>query len=54
MEKYQAEPLVYRHVPTNLFTGLACYDDSVILKLRDLCKSAGVEIHIQTRPEWYF
>ncbi len=52
-EKYQAEALVYRHVPTDALLGIACYDDSVRDAVQLAAEQNGVTVPVKTRAGWY-
>lgn len=53
MERYQAEALVYDHVPVTAFLGLACYTIEVNNWLESICNSEDHNFRIITKPEWY-
>lgn len=53
-EKYQAEALVYRHLPVSVLIGVICYSqktkDEIALDA-DACK---LDLDIRALPRWYF
>lgn len=53
-ERYQAEALVHRQVPISALLGIACHGPQQQESVAALVKSAGVEIRVVSRPEWYF
>lgn len=53
LERYQAEALVYRHVPTHALLGAVCYGDSVASSLKRLSDDKGIPLKILVRPSWY-
>ena len=53
-ERYQAEALIYQHLPVNLVAGMVCYDDDNKRLLDEQARKAGVRLNILTRPSWYF
>lgn len=52
-EKYQAEALVYRHVPIDALLGVVCYDDSVRVALQSKADEHGVAVKVLARPKWF-
>jgi hypothetical protein len=54
VERYQAEALVHRHLPTRSLVGVVCYDDATVASVHRLVESAGAELRVVPRPEWYF
>jgi ssDNA thymidine ADP-ribosyltransferase, DarT len=53
-EKYQAEALVYKHVPLDGLIGAACYDEASARALTARVDSVGREFKVVARPGWYF
>jgi ssDNA thymidine ADP-ribosyltransferase, DarT len=53
-ERYQAEALVYGHLPIKALLGLVCYDDVTSSQLRKHIAQRGSELKVVTRPKWYF
>jgi hypothetical protein len=52
-ERYQAEALVYRHVPVGALIGVVCYSDPVKSEVVDLANELDIQIDIRTLPRWY-
>ncbi|MGD0585076.1 MAG: DUF4433 domain-containing protein [Oryzomonas sp.] len=52
-ERYQAEALVYNHMPLEAFFGVVCYTDRVKAQLSQLATDSGVEMKIITETRWY-
>jgi hypothetical protein len=54
MERYQAEALAHRHVPTNALLGIGCVSDSVKTAIEAKINGVGVALNVFARPGWYF
>ena len=54
IERYQAEALVYKHLPTAALLGVVCYKDTVKTMLESLVKDRGLTLDIRPMPRWYF
>lgn len=54
VERYQAEALIYRHVPIQTLLGAVCYTEQVKTELQEQAASLGVQMDIRCRPGWYF
>lgn len=52
--RYQAEALVYQHVPLDAVIGIGCYNDTVKRSLESLLEEHGAIIPVRTIPRWYF
>jgi hypothetical protein len=52
-EKYQAEALVYRHVPMDGLLGIACYNEAARATVQAEADKYGCSVKIRTRPDWY-
>lgn len=52
-EKYQAEALVYNHVPLKAFIGAACYDADAAAAVRAQAEAKGVALKVAAKPNWY-
>lgn len=52
-EKYQAEALVYEHVPVDALIGIACYNSTVRDHVRQLAHDRGVDVQILANKSWY-
>lgn len=53
-ERYQAEALVYQHLPVEALMGVACYSQAVRQKVEAAIFSAGISVNVVARPDWYF
>ena len=53
LERYQAEALVHRHVPTHALLGAVCYNEDVAASLRRVSESNGMKFQVIARPGWY-
>lgn len=53
-DRYQAEALVYGHVPIGAILGLACYTAAVRSDLDRTLADRGIELATAVRPGWYF
>ena len=53
-ERYQAEALAYQHVPMEALIGIACYTEGVRQEVEAATSSAGVDLRVVHRPDWYF
>lgn len=54
VERYQAEALVYRHVPVAAIVGVGCYTSEIKNELETTCSNLGVSVRVVHREEWYF
>ena len=53
-ERYQAEALVHTMVPVTAIIGIACYDGSVAVPIRDQLGPLGLDVRVTTQRSWYF
>jgi hypothetical protein len=53
-QRYQAEALVYQHVPLEALLGIVCYNVSVQRDLELLIEEHDVKTTVRTIPQWYF
>ena len=53
-DRYQAEGLIYEHLPADHLTGIVCYGEDEKRKLMKQTEEAGVELKIVAQPSWYF
>jgi hypothetical protein len=53
-ERYQAEALVYRHMPMKAALGVVCYTDTVRAAVQREVAACGHTLKVISRPEWYF
>lgn len=54
MERYQAEALAHRHVPTSALLGIGCVSDTVRSVVESRIRTAGLALRVVVRPDWYF
>lgn len=53
-ERYQAEALVYQHLPIQGILGVVCYTDMLKNTIDGEIQSRGLDLKVYARPEWYF
>jgi hypothetical protein len=53
-ERYQAEALIFKHVPVSGLLGIACVNDAVAAQLRQQIAAAGSELKVAATPGWFF
>jgi len=54
MERYQAETLVHRHLPSDSLLAVACYNSMERDRVDALVQGAGLGLNVISRPGWYF
>jgi hypothetical protein len=54
IERYQAEALVYRHLPVTGLTAIVCYTEQVKRELEQLVAARGLNVTVQALRHWYF
>lgn len=54
IERYQAEALVYGHLPTSALLGIICYTDGVKTMIESQVQAKGLTLDIRAMPGWYF
>lgn len=54
MERYQAEALVYQHVPMGALIGIGCNSDQAAADVERMVSDHGLKLRSVARPEWYF
>jgi ssDNA thymidine ADP-ribosyltransferase, DarT len=54
LERYQAEALVYRHMPIDALVGIACNCDKVAAEIGQMASNHGLNLQTVSRPGWYF
>ncbi|WP_093411748.1 type II toxin-antitoxin system toxin DNA ADP-ribosyl transferase DarT [Salipiger profundus] len=52
-EKYQAEALVYRHVPISALLGVVCYDAAARDHVKQIARDHDVDVQIIKRGSWF-
>lgn len=53
-ERYQAEALIWKHVPIRALRGVCCYTTAVEEKLRTEIDKRGLSLNVAKQPSWYF
>lgn len=53
-EKYQAEALVYRHLPIHALLGIVCHNEASRADAQSKVDAIGLGLTVVTRPDWYF
>ena len=53
-ERYQAEALIYQHLPTQALMGIVCYTDTVANTVRLALQARNMTIRTLMLPSWYF
>jgi len=53
-DRYQAEALVYRHLPVTSWAGIACYDDREKARIEKMAQERGLELKVIAKRGWYF
>lgn len=53
-ERYQAEALVHRHLPTKGLLGICCHSAQVKSTLERQIADTGIDLAVATTPRWYF
>jgi hypothetical protein len=54
VEYYQAEALVFRHVPTTAFLGVVCSCEQTAVIARATIARLGLTVKAFVLPQWYF
>lgn len=54
MERYQAEALIYQHLPIEGLIGIVCYTKSLKQTIEQEASARGLELQVIARTEWYF
>lgn len=53
-ERYQAEALIYQHVPVEALLGIVCFNQKAEMQLQNALKSHSVTPKLVVKPTWYF
>lgn len=53
-ERYQAEALIHRHVPTSGLVGIVCYNTQIKCKIDADAAERGLKLAVHAFPGWYF
>jgi hypothetical protein len=54
IERYQAEALVYQHLPIEGLLGIVCYTDELKLPLEQQTQQRNLNLAIHKKKAWYF
>jgi hypothetical protein len=54
VERYQAEELNYRTLPTSSLLGIACYDAARAESIKQECERRSIPLRVAVRPGWFF
>jgi len=52
--RYQAEALVFKHLPVNMLKGIACYDVHTRDRVSVMARDAKVDLKVLAKPGMYF
>jgi hypothetical protein len=52
--RYQAEALIYRHLPTSALKGIACYNKASADRVAAEIDKRGLALQVRALPSWYF
>ncbi len=52
--RYQAEALVYQHLPASALLGIGCYNEDVVNTVTETITAHGLELPVRAVPGWYF
>ena len=52
--RYQAEALIYQHLPASALLGIACYNQQVADNVANLVAAQGLQLPVKAMPGWYF
>lgn len=53
-ERYQAEALVFQHLPIQGILGIVCYTEALKQAIDQQIQSRGLKLDVFARTEWYF
>ncbi|MGH8616025.1 MAG: type II toxin-antitoxin system toxin DNA ADP-ribosyl transferase DarT [Gammaproteobacteria bacterium] len=53
-ERYQAEALVWKHVPVDALLGICCNTTTIAEEIQAHLKARGCDLRTLVRPRWYF
>ncbi|MEQ7665437.1 type II toxin-antitoxin system toxin DNA ADP-ribosyl transferase DarT [Xanthomonas nasturtii] len=53
-ERYQAEALIYQHLPIGGLLGIVCYTDDLKLVIARQLQARNLTLPVYARTEWYF
>ena len=53
-DRYQAEALIWKHLPVSAILGIVCYTEAVRDSLRERAVELGLSLEIVKTAGWYF
>ena len=53
-ERYQAEALVYQHLPVHALLGIVCFTEDWESQIEQALRERNLDLPVHTRREWYF
>jgi len=53
-ERYQAEALIHRHLPTSALLGIGCHSQAAKARLQPELERRNLSLELVVRPSWYF
>ncbi|MBZ5606674.1 MAG: DUF4433 domain-containing protein [Acidobacteriia bacterium] len=53
-ERYQAEALLWKHVPLNALQGICCYTSAVEQQVKAEIEQRRLSLKVGVQPSWYF
>jgi hypothetical protein len=53
-ERYQAEALIWKHVPLNALMGICCYNAAVLDWIQKELAKRNLNVHTSIQGNWYF
>lgn len=54
MERYQAEALVYQHLPIQGVLGIVCYTEALKQGIEQQIQARALTLPVYARMGWYF
>lgn len=54
MERYQAEALIFQHLPIQGILGVVCYTEKLEQEIEQQTLSRGLKLPVYARTRWYF
>lgn len=54
MERYQAEALIFKHLPINGILGIVCYTEQLKHDIEQQVQDRNLMLEVYARTKWYF
>lgn len=54
LERYQAEALIYKHLPISGLVGAVCYTEEIKSDIEQQLKARSLSLKVIARTDWYF